>query len=192
MAWKSPSLAHWPYPAQPTNTWPLGSADWQHRHQLCCGCGGWCTGVWMAHRPLRTTVDLQRHAGDLPARRASQCILLELLELCSIRCITGLGIGGEYAAINSAIDELIPARLRGRIDLFVNGSYWAGAASARRDRCCCFPVGGLGSILAGDWASALARHWAALFCFFAVTCLKARVGRSRMAGTAKPRKRPTT
>jgi MFS family permease len=43
--------------------------------------------------------------------------------------ITGLGIGGEYAAINSAIDELIPARLRGRIDLIVNGSYWAGAAA---------------------------------------------------------------
>ena len=42
--------------------------------------------------------------------------------------ITGLGIGGEYAAINSAIDELIPARLRGRIDLIVNGSYWVGAA----------------------------------------------------------------
>lgn len=42
--------------------------------------------------------------------------------------VTGLGIGGEYAAINSAIDELIPARLRGRIDLLVNGSYWAGAA----------------------------------------------------------------
>jgi MFS family permease len=44
------------------------------------------------------------------------------------RLITGLGIGGEYAAINSAIDELIPARLRGRIDLIVNGSYWIGAA----------------------------------------------------------------
>jgi MFS family permease len=43
------------------------------------------------------------------------------------RLITGLGIGGEYAAINSAIDELIPARLRGRIDLIVNGSYWIGA-----------------------------------------------------------------
>ncbi len=44
------------------------------------------------------------------------------------RLITGLGIGGEYAAINSAIDELIPARLRGRIDLIVNGSFWIGAA----------------------------------------------------------------
>jgi MFS family permease len=46
----------------------------------------------------------------------------------AFRLITGLGIGGEYAAINSAIDELIPARLRGRVDLIVNGSYWAGAA----------------------------------------------------------------
>jgi MFS family permease len=44
------------------------------------------------------------------------------------RAVTGAGIGGEYAAINSAIDELIPARVRGRVDLIVNGSYWVGAA----------------------------------------------------------------
>jgi MFS family permease len=44
------------------------------------------------------------------------------------RFVTGLGIGGEYAAINSAIDELIPARLRGRVNLAVNGSFWIGAA----------------------------------------------------------------
>src|ERR1700737_3419790 len=44
------------------------------------------------------------------------------------RALTGAGIGGEYAAINSAIDELIPARLRGRVDLMINGSYWMGAA----------------------------------------------------------------
>jgi MFS family permease len=44
------------------------------------------------------------------------------------RALTGAGIGGEYAAINSAIDELIPARLRGRVDLMINGSYWIGAA----------------------------------------------------------------
>ncbi len=42
------------------------------------------------------------------------------------RFLTGAGIGGEYAAINSAIDELIPARLRGRVDLAINGSYWVG------------------------------------------------------------------
>lgn len=48
--------------------------------------------------------------------------------LAIFRLITGVGIGGEYAAINSAIDELMPARLRGRISLLVNGSFWAGAA----------------------------------------------------------------
>src|ERR1700759_5083389 len=44
------------------------------------------------------------------------------------RMLTGLGIGGEYAAVNSAIDELIPAKYRGRVDLIVNGSFWLGAA----------------------------------------------------------------
>ena len=44
------------------------------------------------------------------------------------RFVTGGGIGGEYAAINSAIDELIPARFRGRVDLAINGSFWVGAA----------------------------------------------------------------
>ena len=44
------------------------------------------------------------------------------------RAFTGLGIGGEYAAINSAIDELIPARARGWVDLAINGSYWLGAS----------------------------------------------------------------
>jgi MFS family permease len=43
------------------------------------------------------------------------------------RFIAGTGIGGEYAAINSAIDELIPSRYRGRVDIAVNGTYWAGA-----------------------------------------------------------------
>ena len=44
------------------------------------------------------------------------------------RFLTGIGIGGEYAAINSAIDELIPARVRGRVSLAINGSFWIGAA----------------------------------------------------------------
>jgi MFS family permease len=59
-----------------------------------------------------------------------------LLTGCSIglgtyltfRFFTGAGIGGEYAAINSAIDELLPARVRGRADLGINASYWLGAA----------------------------------------------------------------
>jgi MFS family permease len=44
------------------------------------------------------------------------------------RFFTGAGIGGEYTAINSAIQELIPARYRGRVDLAINGSFWVGAA----------------------------------------------------------------
>ena len=75
------------------------------------------------------------------------------------RFFTGAGIGGEYAAINSAIDELIPARLRGRVDLMINGSYWLGAAggalgcaAAARRRLFATDVGwrlafGLGAVL---------------------------------------------
>src|SRR5438874_9055998 len=48
------------------------------------------------------------------------------MALC--RIVTGFGIGGEYAAINSAIDELIPARVRGQVSLAINGSFWIGAA----------------------------------------------------------------
>ncbi|MQA74897.1 MAG: MFS transporter [Solirubrobacterales bacterium] len=61
--------------------------------------------------------------------------------LAVFRLITGMGIGGEYSAINSAIDELIPARVRGRVDLTINGSYWIGAA-----------VGALASLLLLDTA----------------------------------------
>jgi MFS family permease len=51
------------------------------------------------------------------------------LSFMVFRFLTGAGIGGEYAAINSAIQELIPARFRGRTDLAINGSYWFGAAA---------------------------------------------------------------
>ena len=56
--------------------------------------------------------------------------------LYATRFIAGTGIGGEYAAINSAIDEMIPARRRGQVDIAVNGTYWAGAV-----------IGTLGSLL---------------------------------------------
>jgi MFS family permease len=52
----------------------------------------------------------------------------DYLWFAACRAATGFGIGGEYAAINSAIDELIPARLRGRVNLAINGSFWVGAA----------------------------------------------------------------
>jgi MFS family permease len=48
----------------------------------------------------------------------------------AFRVLAGAGIGGEYAAINSAIDELIPARVRGRVDIAINGSWWLGTAVA--------------------------------------------------------------
>jgi MFS family permease len=48
--------------------------------------------------------------------------------LLVLRFIAGTGIGGEYTAINSAIDELIPSHYRGRVDIAVNGTYWGGAA----------------------------------------------------------------
>src|SRR6201992_1915928 len=50
-----------------------------------------------------------------------------LVFLYATRILAGMGIGGEYAAINSAIDEMIPARYRGRVDIAVNGTYWGGA-----------------------------------------------------------------
>jgi len=55
------------------------------------------------------------------------------------RFVTGAGIGGEYAAINSTIQELIPARVRGWCDLVINGSFWIGAA-----------MGALGSLVLLD------------------------------------------
>jgi MFS family permease len=50
----------------------------------------------------------------------------DLPSFLALRFLTGAGIGGEYAAINSAIDELIPARRRGQVDLGINGSWWLG------------------------------------------------------------------
>jgi MFS family permease len=55
------------------------------------------------------------------------------------RALTGFAIGGEYAAINTAIDELIPARNRGAVDIAINGSFWVGAA-----------LGAIGSVLLLD------------------------------------------
>lgn len=57
------------------------------------------------------------------------------------RFLTGAGIGGEYSAINSAIQEFTPARYRGQVDLILNGSFWVGAA-----------IGAVGSLLVLDTA----------------------------------------
>jgi MFS family permease len=62
-----------------------------------------------------------------------------ITSFAAFRFITGAGIGGEYAAINSTIQELVPARVRGWTDLVINGSFWVGAA-----------LGALGSIVLLD------------------------------------------
>ena len=79
----------------------------------------------------------------------------------AFRFLTGFGIGGEYAAINSAIDELIPAQYRGRVDLMINGSFWLGAVG-----------GSLLSIVALD-TSVLAKDvgWRLTFALGAVLAL---------------------
>ena len=61
------------------------------------------------------------------AGAASSALAWNFWSFAAARLVTGLAIGGEYAAINSAIDELIPARVRGRVDLAVNGTFWLGA-----------------------------------------------------------------
>ena len=62
------------------------------------------------------------------AATAASALSWDFWSYALFRALTGAGIGGEYAAINSAIQELIPARFRGRTDLAINGSFWAGAA----------------------------------------------------------------
>jgi MFS family permease len=70
------------------------------------------------------------------------------------RFLTGAGIGGEYAAINSTIQELIPARYRGRTDLAINGTFWIGAA-----------LGSVGSIIVLD-QTLISGQWGWRIAFF--------------------------
>jgi MFS family permease len=60
---------------------------------------------------------------------AATAFAWDFWSFAAFRFLTGAGIGGEYAAINSAIDELIPARVRGWVDLAINGSYWLGTVA---------------------------------------------------------------
>jgi MFS family permease len=59
---------------------------------------------------------------------AATALSWDMMSFVLFRFLTGAGIGGEYAAINSTIQELIPARYRGRTDLGINGTFWIGAA----------------------------------------------------------------
>lgn len=70
------------------------------------------------------------------AATAATALSWNLWSFCLFRSLTGAGIGGEYSAINSAVDELIPARVRGHVDLLINSTFWIGAF-----------VGSLGSVI---------------------------------------------
>src|SRR6202045_2025154 len=84
---------------------------------------------------------------------AATALSWNLWSLVLFRFFTGAGIGGEYTAINSTIQELVPARYRGLTDLVINGSFWVGAA-----------LGAAGSIVLLDPA-VLAPDWGWRLCF---------------------------
>jgi MFS family permease len=85
---------------------------------------GWLTDRWGRKRLFTITLGLY-----LVATAATACSW-SFWSYAAFRMLTGAGIGGEGTAINSAIQELIPARYRGRTDLAINGSFWVGAALA--------------------------------------------------------------
>jgi MFS family permease len=83
---------------------------------------GYLTDRWGRKRLFMITLGLYL------AATVATAFSWNLLTFGLFRFLTGAGIGGEYAAINSAIDELIPARVRGWADLAINGSWWVGTA----------------------------------------------------------------
>lgn len=85
-------------------------------------CFGWLTDRYGRKRMFNVTLGLYLLS------TAATAFSTDFATFALFRMLTGAGIGGEYAAINSAIQELIPARYRGRTDLIVNGSFWIGAA----------------------------------------------------------------
>ncbi len=83
---------------------------------------GWLTDRFGRKRMFYITLGLYLLGVSLSA------FSWNFLSFAVFRFITGAGIGGEYSAVNSAIDELMPARLRGRLALAINGTFWLGAA----------------------------------------------------------------
>jgi MFS family permease len=83
---------------------------------------GYLTDLWGRKKLFMITLGLYLCA------TAATALSWDFASFALFRLLTGAGIGGEYAAINSAIQELVPARFRGRTDLAINGSFWLGAA----------------------------------------------------------------
>ncbi|MFE4052335.1 MFS transporter [Streptomyces sp. YIM B13518] len=89
----------------------------------CAGALFWgrLTDIWGRKKLFMITLAVYLGATALTA------VAFDTWWFFLFRFLTGFGIGGEYAAINSAVDELIPAKYRGRVDLMINGSFWLGA-----------------------------------------------------------------
>jgi MFS family permease len=83
---------------------------------------GWLTDRWGRKKLFFITLAVYLTA------TAATALSWNLLSYALFRALTGAGIGGEYTAINSTIQELVPARYRGWTDLIINGSFWIGAA----------------------------------------------------------------
>jgi MFS family permease len=83
---------------------------------------GWLTDRWGRKKLFFTTLAVYL------AATAATALSWNFASFALLRAATGAGIGGEYSAIASTIQELIPARFRGRTDLIINGSFWIGAA----------------------------------------------------------------
>src|SRR5690242_326775 len=82
---------------------------------------------WLTDRSGRKNLFFMTLALYLTATAAT-AFSWDIASFALFRFLTGAGIGGEYAAINSTIQELVPARVRGWTDLVINGSFWIGAA----------------------------------------------------------------
>jgi MFS family permease len=94
---------------------------------------GWLTDRWGRKKLFFLTLSIYLIA------TAATAFSWNFWSFVFFRALTGCGIGGEYAAINSAIDELVPAAVRGTVDLIINATFWIGAA-----------LGSLGTLLLLD------------------------------------------
>lgn len=108
---------------------------------------GWLTDRWGRRKLFFTTLALYALA------TAGTALSWDIWSFALFRFLTGAGIGGEYTAINSTIQELIPARYRGWSDLTINGTFWLGAAA-----------GAVGSIILLD-AAVFGLEWGWRICF---------------------------
>ena len=86
---------------------------------------GWLTDVFGRQKLFFVTLGVYLVGTALTA------LSWNFISFALFRLLVGAGIGGEYAAVNSAIQELIPARVRGHTDLVINGSFWIGAGFRR-------------------------------------------------------------